>query len=394
MKDFKLYFAGLFALLLIYLVAEYNKPAPINWTVSLRYDDKIPFGSFILYNRLNDIYPGAAVIRTNQSAYEAFTDSTRSPGSYMMIAKTVDLNKNDVKALIKYISSGNSVFIAALNWKGYLPDSLKLETGLEFDKKNTALNFVNPALKNSPDFNTDKYTGMQYFKEFDTVRATVISKNQYGHANYISFNFGKGKLLLMANPQLLSNYSLLKQGGAGYAERVLSYLPVSKTLFWDQYQNGDIAVDISPMRVFFSHEPLQWAYYISLASLVLFVLYEIKRRQRVIPIIEPLKNTTVNFASVVSRVYYEQRDNKDLAAKKILYFSEHLRRYFNLKVTSFDNEFTLSFIRKTGIEDAFGHELINHINYLSRQSRVNDHELIVLNKLIEKFYIQTGSYGK
>ena len=104
------------------------------------------------------------------------------------------------------------------------------------------------------------------------------------------------------------------------------------------------------MRVFFSHASLQWAYYISLFGMVIFVLYEMKRRQRIIPVIEPLKNSTVEFVNVVGQVYYEQRNNMNIAQKKILFFLEHLRTKYYLKTNPLDQEFIERLSQKTGIE--------------------------------------------
>lgn len=394
MKDLKFYIIGVVAILTIYLVAQYNKPAPINWQVNLRYDSKSPYGNFILYNRLTDIFPGATIKRSNRSTYDTFSDSTLLKGNYIIIAKTVAINKADTKALLKYIAAGNTVFISALNWDSNLTDSLKVNTGYEFNKQNPSLNFVNPGLKQQADYKTDKYTATQYFAGFDTTKAIVLAQNNFKHATYLQFKFGKGNLLLMANPQLLTNYNLLKPQNLNFAGKALSYIPQTKNLYWDQYLNGDIAQDESPMRVFFKHPGLQWAYYISLAAILLFVIYEIKRRQRIIPVVEPLQNATVGFVSVVGKVYYEQRDNTDIAIKKITYFLEHIRNTYNLKTNTFDNEFLNTFIKKTGVEETLGYELINLMRYVSHQTRVSDHELIAMNRLIEKFYIQTGSYGK
>ena len=394
MKDLKIYFAIACALLLVYLIAEYNRPSPINWSTSLYYKDKIPFGTTVLYNRLNDIYPGATVTNTNKSIYSLFTDTALQAGNYLIIAQSVKLTKDDYKALIKYISAGSSVFISSFDWNGYIVDSLKLETGNEYAKTTNGVNFTNDKVKTSGAYRFDKSTSSQYFSGFDTLRATVIGQSDSGKANYISFKFGKGKLYLFANPQLLTNYTLLKPDGANYAAKVLSYLPQANTVYWDQYQNHDIAQDQSPMRVFFSRPNLQWAYYLSLVSLLLFIIYEAKRRQRIIPVIDPLKNTTVEFVSVVGKVYYEQRDNSNIAIKKIVYFAEHLRNTFGLKTGTYNQDFLTAFINKTGVESGLAKELVNHINYLQNQARVTDHELIVLNQLIEKFYIQSGSYGK
>ncbi|QXV65691.1 DUF4350 domain-containing protein [Mucilaginibacter sp. 21P] len=395
MKDLKFYSIGILVLLTVYLVAEYNKPAPINWQVDLRYNSKTPFGNFILFDRLKDIFPDATIKRTNQSPYDVFTDSSLQSGNYIIIAKTASFNKTDTKALLKYISAGNTVFISALNWDGSLTDSLKVNTGYEFDKKNPAVNFTNPKIKQAAGLKTDKFTATQYFSGFDTTKAVVLTQNNYKHATYLKYNFGKGSLLLMANPQLLTNYCMVKPGGAAFADRVLSYIPTSDHIYWDQYQNSDILEDESPIRVFFRHPGLQWAYYISLAATLLFVLYNIKRRQRPIPVVDPLKNATLGFVTVVGNLYYEQRDNTDIAVKKITYFLEHLRNTYNLKTGTFDNDFLNVFIKKTGVEEKLGHDLINHMRFVLHQTKVSDAELIEINRLMEKFYSQTApSYGK
>lgn len=400
MKDFKIYIAVASACLLIYLVAQYNRPNPVDWSSSLYFNDKIPFGTYVLYNRLNDIFPDAGIEKTNKSAYQVFADSTltdndASKSNYLIIAKSVDLNKVDYTAMLKYIKLGNSVFISALDWGGLLTDTLKLKLLSDYTQKTQGVNFSNPKLKQGKDYKFDKHLTDQYFDELDTARATVIGQNASGKANYISYKFGRGKLFLMANPLVLSNYSLLTPQGADYAQKILAYLPVdAENVYWDQYQNHDIPMDESPMRVFFKYPALQWAYYLALASLLLFVIFEVKRRQRIIPVVEPLKNATLEFVNVVGKVYYEQRNNANIASKKILYFAEHVRSNFGLKTNTSDPENIKLFAGKTGVDEQFAGELLRHINYLLPQNQVTDHELIILNQLIEKFYAQSGSYGK
>lgn len=394
MKDLKIYISAGSILLLVYLIAQFNKPNPVNWAATLSSGDKIPFGTHVLYNRLPDLFPGASVKKSNLSAYRAFNDSTLTNGNFFIIAKNVNLNKADLTAMIKYIAKGNSVFISALSWEGYIADSLKLDNEYEVEKKNAGLNFNSKYLKRAKSYKFDRFISDQYFSKFDTTKATVIGQNERGKANYIRYDFGKGRLYLFANPQVLTNYSLLKPDGADYVSKALSYLPAVKQIHWDQFQNKDIPEDESPMRVFLRYPALQWAYYLALAAMLIFIVYEAKRRQRIIPVVAPLKNTTLEFVTVVGKVYYEQRDNANIARKKISYFLDHIRTAHGLKPVDYNQEFTTAFAHKTGVDLAFAGDLLAHINYLLRQNKVTDHELIVLNRLIEKFYIQSGSYGK
>ena len=196
-------------------------------------------------------------------------------------------------------------------------------------------------------------------------------------------------MYLVANPKLFSNYSMLKPDGAEYAATALSFLKPTKKIIVDQYYTeGDEGND-SPMRVFLSIPALQWAYYITIFSLLAFVIFEMKRRQRIIPVIEPLTNTTLEFVTVVGQVYYEKHDNANIVHKKIIYFLTHLRDAYHLKTNKLDEDFIEKLVAKVDIDSAFAKKLVGYINFISVKERVTDAELIELNKLIEQFYIKS-----
>ncbi|MCO5937349.1 DUF4350 domain-containing protein [Mucilaginibacter sp. RB4R14] len=394
MKGYKVYLAAISVLLILYFVAEYNRPKSIDWESSLKRSDKIPYGTYVLYKQLSDIYPKANVINTNKSLYQVLTSNDSLGGNYLIVTNSTNIGKDDFKALTKFISKGNSAFISSDSWNNYLADTLKIISANEFVNGKIGLNFTNPALKQLTDYKLDNTVASRYFSSFDTLRASIISKNQFGKSVFLRYKYGKGSLFMFAAPKVFTNYNLLKPAGTEYAAKVLSYLPVANNVYWDQHQNNELDLDESSLRVFFSHPPLRWAFYLSLGGMVLFLLYEIKRRQRIIPVIDPLKNSTVEFVSVVGKVYYEQRNNADIAFKKITYFTGRLRNTYNLKTGIYDDAFLNALINKTGVETLLAQDLIGHINYLLPQKNITDHELITLNQLIEKFYIQTGSYGK
>lgn len=389
MKDFKIYFSVAVILLVVYLVAQFNKPAPVDWRSTLYYKDKIPFGTYVLYGQLNTIFPGAAVTNFNKTLAEVLPTEKSTPGNYIIIANSVDLNSYDFKAMVDFIKNGNSIFISAFEWGGKFADTLKLRTMIEYSKKSLSINFTNKKLKKSKDYVFGHDAGNEYFSRFDTAHAVVLGENALGKSNYLCFKYGKGALYLSANPLAFTNYSLLNPQGADYAAKALSYLPVKHNVYWDEMQNGEIPEDDSPLRVFFQHPSLQWAYYICLFSLFTFILFEVKRRQRIIPVIEPLKNSTLDFVNVVGQVYFEQRNNQNISHKKILYFLEHVRTRYYLKTNTLNEEFITAIVQKSGVDKAFVHNLVNHINYVAVQSRVTDQDLITLNQLIEEFYTQS-----
>ena len=104
MKDLKIYSIIAFVLLCFYLFAQYNKPKPISWKPTFSRKDKIPYGSFLLFNRLNDLFPHSVAKTTRQNPYVTLTEENHLPGNYLLISQTVKVDEYDFKELEKYIS--------------------------------------------------------------------------------------------------------------------------------------------------------------------------------------------------------------------------------------------------------------------------------------------------
>jgi hypothetical protein len=216
----------------------------------------------------------------------------------------------------------------------------------------------------------------------------VLGKNGRGEVNFLKYTFGKGALYLLPDPKLLTNYSLLQPQGAAYAGKVLSYLPAGQTVLWDELNTRGNGADTSILRVFFKHPPLRWAYLISILGLLVFVLFEIKRRQRAIPAMEPLKNTSLDFVKVIGKLYYQQRDNKDIAQKKISYFLEFLRSSYRLNTNAAVPELIETIRLRSGARQGTLQNLFASIKMAEQTSQVTDKELIDLNEYMEEFYKQ------
>jgi hypothetical protein len=378
-------------LIMGYLVVQYFKPKPTNWTPTYLSEDKIPFGAYILRQRINDILPNTTIKTVQSAVYNNLKERPKGQSNYFIIASNLKVDKLDYREMVKYMQSGNNIFIAAFQIQGILLDTLKLQITSDFNfqnKRKYPINFVNPSLKRDLDYYFDKGISEQYFLKADTAKAIVLGKKQDEFANFIQYKFGKGSLFILPNPQLLTNYSLLREDGLDYAAKALSYLPNAETLIWDEHFTRPDTQDASVLRVFFKYDELRWAYYIALFSLVAFILFEIKRRQRIIPVIERLKNTSVEFAEVVGRVYYQQRNNRDIAEKKVSYLLEYIRTKYRLKTLDLDQEFKASLIKISSVSADIIDELLEEITYLKAGQMVKDQQLIRLNKLIEQFYKQ------
>ncbi len=378
-------------LLVAYLLVQYFTPKPTDWTATYAAKDKIPFGTYILRQQLNQLFPATKVEPVQTAIYNTLQNKPKGRSNYVLVAGTLKVDSLDYREMVKYMQEGNNIFIAANQIQGILLDTLNLELKIHFSfrsKRKFPINFVNPSLKRELDYYFDKGTSGQHFVRIDTARAIVLGQVQNERANFVQYKFGRGALFIMANPQLLTNYNLLKEEGRDYAAKALSYLPKAQYLLWDEYFTKRDENKGAVLRVFFEYEQLKWAYYIALFSLIVFVLFEIKRRQRIIPVIERPKNTSVEFVQVVGRVYYQQRNNRDIAEKKVVYLLAYIRNKYRIKTNHLDQAFEEALIHSSVADAEVIKELLQEINYLNAGQVVKDAQLIRLNKLIEQFYKQ------
>ena len=386
MKDFKRYIFLASLLLIVYLVAQYNRPKPIDWTETYHNDDKIPFGTYVLYNRLQDLFPKTS-LNKNTLPLTISLDSTSSKKvDYLIICNAINLDKYDFEKLKLHLNKGNDVFIAASYFGSFLNSELKIKTQSEFSTNDdsTTVRFVNNKI-DGQSYYIDRNCTQGYFSNFDTTKAVVLGENIEHHANFLKFKMGKGSLYLSVNPLLFTNYSILKEPGAMYVATSLSYLNKDHEIIWDEYFSKGPQEHQSTMQVFLTYKQLKWTFYIGFFSLLFYVLYQMKRRQRIIPIIDPVINSSVQFATLVGQVYYEKHDNNNIAQKKINYFLESIRQKYHLQTNIHSSEFMEILCKKSGVQIQLIQTIFHQIS-ISKAIHFTDEELIKLNSNIQQFY--------
>ena len=138
-----------------------------------------------------------------------------------------------------------------------------------------------------------------------------------------------------------------------------------------------------------SEVALRWAYYITIFVILLFVLIEGKRRQRIIPVIKPLGNTTLEFVNVVSRLYFQKQDHRNMTRKKIVFFLEHVRTRYQLATNKLDDAFAISLSHKSGYPLEKTKYLIWKIQQIDIAGNITADDLLKINGDIEDFYVES-----
>ena len=200
-----------------------------------------------------------------------------------------------------------------------------------------------------------------------------------------------------------TNFYMVKNDNSDYVFKAISYLPEQQT-FWDEYVNvmsisktakstsksrdakGENDIQESPFYFIVSQPALKWAYFITLATLLVYLIFEGKRRQRIIPIIEMPQNTSLQFVETIGSLYYNQKDHKSIAEKKITHLLAFIRTKFYLKTTEIDEEFRNDLSNKSGILPKEINNLFDYISFVQNNDNITENQLITLNEQIENFY--------
>ncbi|WP_128545664.1 DUF4350 domain-containing protein [Larkinella soli] len=377
--------------LVAYGLFEYYRPKPIDWTPTYMNKDRIPFGARVVYEVLPEVMNGAPVTQVRMPVYNHLSDTKRPPRSnYIFICHAVKFSRFDREKLLTYVREGNQVFLSAYEF----PDSLASVLGFTADLKMPTLrdttlgvNFSNPALRSPADYHFRHDDGRNYLKIKNPSNITVLGRNARNEPVFLKITYGKGAIYIHNLPLAFTNYYLLDRPTEEYAYRALSYLPPVPT-YWDEYQKqGRFSEDEqSTLRYALSRPPLAWAYYLSLAGLLLYAVFAGKRTQRVIPVVEPLRNTSLEFVQTVGRLYFQRGDHDNLAQKKIQYFLTFVREQYGLNTSFPDEAFKQALSRKSGVPEEDVHELFRRIAFARQQSRLSEYDLLELNRLIENFY--------
>lgn len=418
MKKHRLYLLTLSLTILGFILVEIYKPKPIDWTQTYSSKDKIPYGCELLYKLLPEVFRNQKISDRKVPIYGKNASHTKYQNSnYIYVYQYFRVDSVSRAKLLDYVQQGNNAFIAAEDFYG-LNDTLHFETDYlqNFSKDTLTINFENLRLKTKNAFryhhqSVSAYFSLKYKKDSSTkivaTNATVLGKNQGGKPNFIKIPFGKGSFYLSSVPKAFSNFYLLKDNNADYAFKALSYLP-ENPIFWDEYVNiigfgkanrsilksknakGEDDIDTSPFKFIVSQPALKWAYFITLATLLIYLIFEGKRTQRIIPIIEIPKNTSLAFVETIGALYYNQKDHKSISEKKIAYLLAYIRNKFHLKTRVLDQEFREDLSRKSNLAILEINELFDYVDSFEAREKVEEKDLIKLNKYIEDFYKKTS----
>ena len=389
-KDWKyiLYISVAFGL---FVVVKLLSPKQYNWSITYAHEDKNPYGAYALNELLPAVFHNESIRHSYKTLYE-IRDSLKKQDNILIISSNFNGGKEDSNVLLEHVAQGGAVFISAQYFWGHFADTLGVSTydyffkdGDILTKKDTAaLRFANLSLDTLKEFFYRRDNIHNYFNRFDTTRTTVIAKNDRNMPVTIRVKWGNGNFILNSTPLIFTNIYLLARNNHEFVSVTLSYLPQASVEWTEYYHLGRMEIG-SPLRFVLTNEPLRWAYYITVISILLFMIFEMKRRQRIIPVIKPLANTTLEFVNTIGNLYYQSAEHKNIAEKRIHFVMDLIRTKYWMNTSKLDEPFVQTLARKTGKPEEEIRDLVMSIATIQSNEKISAEELIDFNKKLEKF---------
>jgi hypothetical protein len=389
---------AIFLILVIGLTwLESSEPDPINWTPSYTSKDAIPLGAKVFFESWQETR-NDPLVKLKVPPYEFLRDSSAT-GTYFFVNDRISFDNQELDHLLDWVSNGNTLFISAYSFGSNLEDTLKVRLNSFINSKgftsSQKVSLANPVIGSNKTFEFDQELPAVYFHEIDTLNQVILghsifqTEEEPQQVNFIRSSFGKGDIYLHTVPQLFSNYFLLNNDNYIYAENLLSYFHKDKIL-WDAYYKSGKGFFSSPLYILLNNRPLKWAYYFVLFGALIFILFEGKRKQRPIPVVEPLKNKSYEYTGTIASLYLEQQRYRELGLKKISLFLEYIRMEYRLETIELHKEFYQMLSSRSGKDLKTTEGLFKQIEAFQKNHRNTKKEFLMLSENINSFKNKDG----
>lgn len=400
-----------------------------SWRVTYRASDKGPYGTFLFRNLLEASTDSGKFSELNtyldkslpvNDPWDAEGDEPASD-NYFFTGRHLYLTPAETAQLIDFVWEGNIAFIFTED----LPLGLleNIQTGYDTISGETIVPVL-PWIQHTTMLDTAKLIIRHPYLE---VRRDFIFNNGYGPAtgfwNYfierpvedanemktlrlgeldkygpdiLAIQHGYGLFIFHLNPITHTNYFLREPGGKAYTEALLAHAGSGKS-YWDefshvpkpisqQYNGNGSAVQDGPLYFLLRNEALRWALFSLLGGVLLFLFFRGKRQQRVIPVIPPHENTSLEFVKTIADLYFQQNRPLNLALLKRKHFLFFVRNRYNVSLQQEESELARDIARRSGTPEESMLRILELGRIASAVSEASEELLKEYHSLLEEFY--------
>jgi hypothetical protein len=393
---------GVLALVAIVIIGASRKlPRKMDERITLREKDKIPYGMAAARSLLPSFFPNATITTDKKSqGYWKDNSSNESKQAVILMCGFFNASEYELEKIMQFVENGNYVFIIARGFSTDAQTAFNLsyaqdQFSMLFDTSEDSLRIK----LQMPSFSSDSlyiYPGKKFeswFESIDTTHSVVLGRNET-YPNFIRMDKGEGSVFIHAAPLAFSNYFILHKNNIHYFEQAMSVIPKDvEKIVWNEFyldkKVNNQRKDPNWLAVLFRYPPFKWGFLTALGGILLLVLLNSRRKQRMIPAHAQPRNESLDFVKTMGRLYYDRRDHQNLAKKMSIYFLEHVRSTYKLPTHTLDEPFMEALQYKSGFSRGDLNEIVSFIQYLQNGGSVNEQQLTHFHNQLESFYQNT-----
>lgn len=389
-KEYK-YLVLLGAALVFMVLMEIFGPKPLDFSPDFSIKKDIPYGCQALGEMLPE-FTNHRFSLNNVPLYNLNKNLLDSNHIYLIVTNQFSPDEPDFSQLRKLSVKGNHFIIASFSFSQAVLDTLQvsLESSPElFGKireKDTASVYIkHPENGNKIRFLLQRYTNYAYFDSIQKPHK-IIGTTSSGKANFIQIPHGKGSISLTCEPLLYSNYYFAYQKLYPYTELMLNHFP-AYPIVWDEYYKPNKTItDSSPVRFILKNKTLRTAWYILLFGMLIYLLFGSRRMQRMIPIIHPPRNASLDFTKTLGQLYFNKGNHIDLVHKKMQHLQSFLYQKFLINISMHNDALFAKIAAKSGVSQKEVAYIFSTYHWIIKQKSITDTELNRFNTLVNNFY--------
>ncbi|RLD24462.1 MAG: hypothetical protein DRI71_02465 [Bacteroidetes bacterium] len=398
------------------IIYSATQPKPYRWHPRFSSYGKQPYDTYVFYDQLHSFFPGKKVRKiqdydfsryyldelydvdslgdddeyyyyTDSTAFLTYLDEETPKFNFIGLNKSFYLENLDAKALLLHLYQGNHAIIAGEDISNLMLKMLGIEMSyllLDSLTESEAQKHYTITYKDNEPVEFKNYETIAKFTNYPDS-AIVVASNENKDILGLEVPLGKGSITLFSVPIIFTNYYLLKEDRS-LVEAMIKNLPNEETI-WAERVEGQRVYSDSPSIMAFIHseKALSWAFYTLISGVLVYLILQLRRTERAVPVINKPKNISLNFIESVSALFFLHKDNRELVIKKMNYFLDQVRVLYHMDTNDVNDHFINVLAKKSKVKPALLTHIFKLYETYVNKPEVSNEEFLRFNKLMQTF---------
>jgi hypothetical protein len=380
-----------------------------NWDDQYMWQSKDPYGLFIFNDLLKDHVKGSSSVNVSDKNILDSLAETK-PATFLFLGKEFGMYDEELDTLFKCIENGSDLVLISGNVTENIAASFEPELRFTYDYTRVAqvkYGKTRSELIYLLQQDTLAYPWQMISHPGKYESNTKIISSISGKANFISFPFGKGKIMIHSTPESFFNFQLNRKEGFRYADYVIQEIDPKKDLHYlelgrlkkkekedifEQLNNDSNKgkKDDSYLQFLFQTPALRAALLLALLGVFLFIVFRSRRMQPQVEVLPAKRNMSEIFVQTIASIYRNKDNPFSVLQLHKKNFYNTIQRHFFIDISKRSDHREISHLSsRCGVSSEEIEFLLKRLE-TANPGKVNEDFLLETIKLKRDFYERTG----